>query len=700
MRPSHFLQSSGRTRPVVLNQPPGVQVRLPIAQRRALHICHYPVEAPRPWERAIWLPAPLTDDIGPGAIRDHLLLLPGPGKGMTWPILPPEIDPTLTGLWVDMEGIPLSIPLLADQWYRFEQNWRTKTVFTPWSVGHPFGEKVHATVGWAVLARIPRHQLIGALALMSCVFECQGADPRFLETYVRLMDLPPLYRNKLLGAARGGQPVLDPKSLRWILTEIAAADEAELRQRATWRPAPGSDEELLVRAVMPILLTDSPAGWSHLRTALWLLGDSFHGAERPFSTSEDILAGVTALGCATAQTGGWLPTLERWTDIWSIPDNHRAVQSSTAPPSAMRAAYGAALGIDPVQWLAGISFIGLRWWMSFQPGALAQGMTLPTSLDQVLRFQLGSDAIQLSAEFGNAWRTHLVTGVEQFADDIRSRAGNYAGLGSLPQTDSLACRNHPILEMPDGVLVPISLNLMAERSSVLHRWLLNTHGARQVNGPVGYMFEAYVDDLVSTKAGASHRVLSEAEITAVLGDSCRCDLAVVNGTDWLFIETSLQTIARTVATGQAGGIDELCRRYHNEADQAEETARRADELAKVYGLAKPSSTTYIVVVDNSAPHSPALMARMHELRPGRNPRFVVSADELDALARLGELGWSMPGAVQRWRSQPQEGPISTVSAELARLIRPKTGPNRDEWERWRTLLPTDEPPTAEPPKAA
>lgn len=696
----HFSQPGRRRPPVVLNQSPGIQVRLAVAQRRALHVCHYPVEAPLPWERAIWLPAPLTDDIGPGVTGEHLLLLPVPVKGMTWPILPPEIDPTLTGLWVDMEDMPLSIPLLVDQWYRFEQNWRTKTVFTPWSVGHAFGEKAHATVGWAVLARIPRHQLMAILALLSCVFECRGTDRQFLESYVQQMGLPPLYRNKLLGAAQGGQPVLDPKSLRWILTEIAVADETELQQRAVWRPVRGSDEELLVRAVMPILLTDSPPGWSHLRMALWLLGDSFHGADRPLSTNEDILSGVTALGLAAAQSGGWLPILERWTDIWSIPDSHRAVQSSTAPPSAIRAAYGTALGIDPVQWLAGMSFIGLRWWMSFQPDALARGVTLPMNIDQVLRFQLGSDAIQLSAEFGNVVRTHLVAGMEQFADDVRSRAPDYVGLGTLPQTDSLACRNHPILEMPNGVLVPISLHLMAERSSVLHRWLLNTHGARRVNGPVGYMFEAYIDDLVSAKAGASHRVLSEAEITAVLGDSCRCDLAVVNGTDWLFIETSLQTIARTVATGQVGGIDELCGRYHNEADQAEETARRADELAKAYGMVKPCSTTYIVVVDNSAPHSPALIARMHELRPGRNPRFVVSADEFDALTQLGQLGWSMPGAVQRWRSQPQEGPISTVSAELAALIRPKSGPNRDAWERWHMQLPLEDPPTAEPPKAA
>lgn len=328
--------------------------------------------------------------------------------------------------------------------------------------------------------------------------------------------------------------------------------------------------------------------------------------------------------------------------------------------------------------------------MSFQPGALAQGIKLPITLNELLRFQLGTDIVELSDEFARALRTHLITGVERFAADVRARATNYGGLGSLPQTDSLACRNHPIIELPGGIVVPISLNLIAERSSVLHRWLLNTNGARKVNGPIGYMFEAYVDDLVSSRVSRTHRVLSEAEIAAVVQGS-RCDLAVVNGTEWLFIETSIQTIARTVTTGQVGGIDELCRRYHSEADQAEQTAQQAEQLAQAYGLPKPTCTNYIVVVDNSAPHSPALMGRMHELRPGRNPRFVVSADELGALAELAQLGWSMPGAVRRWRSQPLEGPISTVSAELVRLIRPKVERTEEDLQRWQSQLPTREP---------
>lgn len=345
----------------MINQPPGVGVRIPMGPEWALHICRFPVEAPRPWDRAIWLPAPAPHELRPGVVAEHTLYLPGPDPGKVWPILASEVDQTLPGLWVEMEGTPLTIPLLAEQVRRFEEDWRTKTVFTPWAVRYPFDEATHAKVGWAVLARIPREQLMGALALLSSVFECQGQDPQFLEMFVRSMALPPAYRNKLLGAARGGQPILDPKSLRWILTEIAAADDAELSQRAAWRPVPNSDEELLVRALLPLLLGDGLPRWTHLRTALWLLGDSFHGAENPMSTEEGILAGVTALGCSTAQQGAWLPTLERWNDIWSTPDNHRAVQASSAPPTTMRQAYAQQLGIDPVSWLAEVTFIVLRW---------------------------------------------------------------------------------------------------------------------------------------------------------------------------------------------------------------------------------------------------------------------------------------------------------------------------------------------------
>lgn len=644
-------------------------------------------------------PAPWDGIARPGVLAEHTLLLQRDGRGNVWPLLDPEIDPTFPGLWVEMDGTPLAVPALAEQQRRFALDWRTKVVFTPASIGHPFGGTVHARIGWAILARLDRFEGIAHLGLLASVFECRGRDPQFQAGFAVRMGLPRLYRNKLLTAARAGQPIVDPKALRWMLTELAAADDAELDRLAQWRPAPGSDDELAVRALAPFLFGNRSATWEQFRLAVWLLGDSFHGAGVSFADRDGILGGVTAVGYVTCEGDGWHSLLDRWAAVWAVPDTHRAVQGCSEPPSAVRKDYETALGLDPVSWLTGVSFVALRWWMSFRPDAMARGIPFPLGLEEVTQYGAGVDAIELSDEFRVALRKHLVISVEDFCAEVQAKRGAYGGIGSLPQHDQMSCRNHPILELPNGMLAPMSLNLIGERAAVLHRWLLNKRGARHAAGRVGHMFEAYIDDVVATTSVGGHRVLSEAEITSVLGSDTRCDLAVVNGTEWLFIESSVQTIARTVAEGDVAGIDALCLRYHDEADQAEATAARAAELAAAYNLPKATSTAYVVVVDNSAPHSPALMARMHELRPGRNPRFVVSAGELEGLAALARLGWSLPGAVHRWRSQTQEGPISTVSAGLARLIRPAHGLTREELDRWVANLPIKRPPE-QPSKAA
>ncbi|MGH9066033.1 MAG: hypothetical protein ACRD0J_00690, partial [Acidimicrobiales bacterium] len=358
---------------VAYNSPEQMQVQVPAVRQRALHVCRYPVEAPKGWDKAIWLPGPWSGDIRTGTMAEHTLLLPGPGKGTVWPLFGPDVDSTIAGLWVELEDMPLTIPLLAEQQRRFDRDWRTKTVFTPFSVGNSFGEAVHGRVGWAILARLGRFEAMARIAALACVFESRAADTRFAVAFARGMGLPPLYRNNLLAAARAGHPLVDPKGLRWILTEMAAADDAELEQLAAWRPAPGTDDELLVRALTPFLLGDGGPTWEQFRLALWLLGDGFHGADVPFSDPAGILGGVTAVGYVTCEGDGWHPLLDRWADIWSISDAHRAVQASAQLPSAVRQAYAAALGLDPVNWLTGVSFVAMRWWMSFQSDALAKG---------------------------------------------------------------------------------------------------------------------------------------------------------------------------------------------------------------------------------------------------------------------------------------------------------------------------------------
>lgn len=96
-------------------------------------------------------------------------------------------------------------------------------------------------------------------------------------------------------------------------------------------------------------------------------------------------------------------------------------------------------------------------------------------------------------------------------------------------------------------------------------------------------------DVLAQRTGLHHRVLSEAEITSVLGGATRCDQVVVCRDDWLSVENSMITLSRQVVGGGFSAIDEVCDRYHAEAVQAAATALEADRLAAAFGLPTPKT---------------------------------------------------------------------------------------------------------------
>jgi hypothetical protein len=275
---------------------------------------------------------------------------------------------------------------------------------------------------------------------------------------------------------------------------------------------------------------------------------------------------------------------------------------------------------------------------------------------------------EMSAQFVETFERELVTGLDHFGQSIRG-ADAYRGIGSLQRTDPLAIRNRPVLRLSDGSVVPLSIGLVADRATALWRFCLPDalKGVRSGMAAMGYPFEAYVSDLLSDHIGPNHTVLTEQQLAAVLGNRVKCDHVVVHGDEWLFIETSLINLNRKIADGSASAVDAICRRYHEEADQAQETANHAAALAAAYNLGKPQSVAILVVTENPLAHTPALMRRLHGMRPDRNPRFVCSVTELEGLIALAAIGWSMPAGVAAWKMQRFDGPLQSAIVGMASI---------------------------------
>jgi hypothetical protein len=129
----------------------------------------------------------------------------------------------------------------------------------------------------------------------------------------------------------------------------------------------------------------------------------------------------------------------------------------------------------------------------------------------------------------------------------------YSGLGSLPMHDSRAMRDRPLLRDGDGLLNPLGFGLLLDPSVDLPRYVVERSGKvggdRLLRNVLGHAFEAYASDRIVELRGR-HQVLTEHQITAVLGPHARRGDAVIgyNG-DYVLVEISVQALNRGIAAG-------------------------------------------------------------------------------------------------------------------------------------------------------
>ena len=234
----------------------GVVVGVPSRQPAfAFHICRYLVGEPPPSRRVVHIPKLLAEPHVSGALAAEALFLPDRFLVDSWMVAPPGLEPGLVSFWTDLPDVPFTVPLGVHQRRQFDRSWRIATVCTPGETGLAFSPEEQASVGWGVLARSNKAAAVSALAWLACRAEVNRRDPLVIDL-VKQMRLPAPYGGRLLAAARGGQPVFDPKALRWMIAELVAAEQSEMESRAGWTPTGHSGADLLASAWFPCHLAD------------------------------------------------------------------------------------------------------------------------------------------------------------------------------------------------------------------------------------------------------------------------------------------------------------------------------------------------------------------------------------------------------------------------------------------------------------
>jgi len=427
---------------------------------------------------------------------------------------------------------------------RIEAELKVGILATPKLIGVPFSVSILERVAWKVLTSVDIEAMVALCAALSLAAEFHGLEAPWLEGMVHRMKLQLSIRNPLLAEARSGRPLFDHRIVRWVLRELAATSEEEIDKWRALEFSAGSGEEILARAWFRRLGAKIAASPAEALTAIWMLHDVYDGSQGS-SDANAILAKHTF---GMRASGTWLSAISRWLRIWNIPDDHPCVVGR-AKPSEMKDRFEQIVGISPTQLLAGVFLYCIRWQM-----AIGGQVPPPTTWDQLMNLEVEGEVLQLAPEFEATLRSEFVATVDEIGIQANDeRPNGKAELGQLPTGDSLACRNNPIIELSDGQIRPHSLELTVDRAIDLYR--LKGHGkgsGRAGNKEVGYLFEAYVHDQLQQIQG-KYSVVGSIDLEDITRDygSKVCDHLIVDASDgsYLFVETSLQTISRSIALG-------------------------------------------------------------------------------------------------------------------------------------------------------
>jgi hypothetical protein len=493
---------------------------------------------------------------------------------------------------------------------------------------------------------------------------------------LRLLRLPDEVRGRLLGRVGAGDALLDPRCLRWIVAEAAAAAAAN----AWSAPPQQAVDEVAERVFFPQLLAGgAPGTLKDVVTAAWLLHDGFHA--EPDSEDVDALSITALLGFHSAYRPlRWVDALDRARRCWSVDAHSRLLARARPSFGDLVDAVTADIGFRPVEWLAGVFVTG---------AVLTQRLLQRAPLHLNEQALVDGLAGEIDPAFWASLRERLVLPFDELGARIVRAARTYDGLGTLTDRDTQVLRHQPVIELW-GSLFACGIDQLAHAAvEALRRSARRAH--RDANATLGRMLEAAALERLS-HLGPRHRVVTPELIDSVVPrHQPRCDVIVVDDGHWLLIELGSQRPRSGELFGQRAAVVERCQQYHAKLDQADATRRHLGAIAAAAGIAPPRNVTTLVVTGEMIMPTDALLGQLRRERPDRQPRFVATFEDLDELVHLGK-SWSAPSLVRSWQDRQAYASLGTHLAATGRWWRGSE--QRDLAAVWTPLLPRRRPDAA------
>jgi hypothetical protein len=230
-------------------------------------------------------------------------------------------------------------------------------------LGVPFDVADLDAVAWVVLRRCPVQALVEVLAGLAFGVDILGSPGLLDRAVAELLDLPGELQARLRGAVHHGSPLLDPRCVRWIIRELAAAKAAgQDAGGEPWEPATLA-QETIARVLFPITLGTgaAPLRAEEVLRAVWLLHEGFQLGDDTAAEADRPMSMVAAITYGVHQATGMLRFLDRGRRLLEVDDTHPAVAGFSPLPSTLHEAFTRETGLTTSQWVHGAAILAVRY---------------------------------------------------------------------------------------------------------------------------------------------------------------------------------------------------------------------------------------------------------------------------------------------------------------------------------------------------